>query len=115
MTRLAFCLWLASVALVTGLLLAYVGALFAPVRAQTLEEGRAWIHANGRDCCPHENCFPAPQATLGAEGWRVPGLAGTLNPFAARTWPFAQTWACYYPHDPAKTLTCIFAPPPEAS
>jgi hypothetical protein len=100
---------------VAVLALLFAAAVIGLARAQSLEEGRAWIHVNGRECCPHQNCFPAPQATLGADGWRVPGLAGTLHPLAARPWPFPDTWACYYPHDPAKTLRCVFAPPPEAS
>ena len=99
----------------TVILAMLMTVLFAAAHGQTLEEGRAWIHANGRDCCPHQNCFPAPGATLSAEGWHVPGLTGRLHPFAGRAWPFPSVWACYYPHDPAKTLRCVFHPHPETS
>lgn len=88
---------------------------FSAAAAQSLEEGRAWIHANGRACCPHDNCFPAPQAMLTERGWRVPGTTGVLPGPSGRPWPFEQTWACYYRHDAAKQLRCVFHPPPEGS
>lgn len=100
----------------TAFLVCAASHLFPPLTAaQSLEEGRAWIHVNGRECCPHQNCRPAPLAALGPLGWTVPGMSGSIPPFAAKAWPFAETWACHYPLDPAKTLKCIFAPPQEQS
>lgn len=89
--------------------------LAQPAAAQSLEEGRSWIHTNGRDCCPHRNCYPAPNATLTRDGWQVPGMTGRISPFAGRDWPYPETWACYYPQDPAKTLRCVFHPRREES
>jgi len=87
--------------------------LAAPARAQSPEEGRAWIHANGRDCCPHQFCKPVG-ADPGVTFWIVWGHRSAVRMGEERRWPFAQTWGCAYPHDP-ETIRCLFVPPQEQS
>ena len=102
-----------------ALLLAIAGAAAAqsppadvPPSAEVLER-QAWIHANGRDCCPHDNCHPAPGAELTPEGWRAPGLAGRVPSEKAKPWPFKETYACHYKG--TRALSCIFRKVPDGS
>lgn len=89
----------------------------APARAQSAPadvlERQRWIHENGRDCCPHDNCHSSPGAALTPEGWRAPGLTGTVPSEKAKPWPFNETYACHYKG--TRDLSCIFRKVPDGS
>lgn len=99
-----------GVALVT---LAFSALVIEAARAQSLEEGRAWIHANAKDCCPHDRCFPV-EADPGMTWWIVWGFKSQVRMGRERRWPFEKSFGCAYAHDPG-TIRCLFVPTPEQS
>ena len=91
----------------------FCAAVIEAARAQSLAEGRAWIHVNQSGCCPHDRCFPV-EADVGQGFWIIWGYKSDVRLGREVRWPFAKTWGCAYAHDP-QTIRCLFIPAPDAS
>lgn len=85
----------------------------APTRAQSADVYQSWIHANAKDCCPHDRCFPVVAAP-GDRRWNVLGFKSAPALGSERRWPFQAIYGCAY-RDSPETIRCLFVPPPEAS
>lgn len=78
-----------------------------------VRERQAWIHANAKECCPHDRCFPVTAAPA-RPFWRVEGFRSAVPLGAERRWPFRETFGCAYAGS-ADTIRCLFVPTPEQS
>lgn len=72
-----------------------------------------WIHANAKDCCPHDRCFPVIAAP-GPRYWSILGFRSAVPMGNERRWPFDRTYGCEYALRPG-IIFCLFVPPQEQS
>lgn len=90
-----------------------VALLTGPSWGQERDFYQAWIHANAKECCPHDRCFPVIVAP-GSPYWNVLGFKSQVPMGRERRWPFERTYGCAYAAMP-DVIRCLFMPPPEAS
>lgn len=93
--------------------LALLALACAPASARAQDLYQAWIHANAKECCPHDRCFPVIAVHDGRR-WSVMGFKSDVPLGGERRWPFQVTYGCAYAGS-ADTIRCLFVPVPEAS
>lgn len=101
-------------ALTTAGAMCAVSLLTVPAGAQDRAFYQAWIHANAKECCPHDRCFPVTAAPGAWNRWDVKGYRSAVPLGGERRWPFKETYGCAYAGS-ADTIRCLFVPVPEAS
>lgn len=85
-----------------------------PLGAQERGFYQAWIHANAKECCPHDRCFPVVAAPGAWNRWDVKGYRSAVPLGGERRWPFKVMYGCAYAGS-SDTIRCLFVPVPEAS
>lgn len=111
LTKVPWLTWILA-----GLALTYALSRAFPAAGQdaaTLER-QAWIHANAKECCPHDRCFAVKAAPGAWNRWDVEGYRSAVPLGGERRWPYRETFGCAYAGSP-DVIRCLFVPTPEQS